>query len=215
MILRAKPSVAGSTGLLAPEVPRLPAQHVAEQDRGLVVEVVPGRDDVVPVLERDGVEQVPLREPARSRTAIGACRRGRRGHREAEVGPPGRPRGAGGPGGRRTRGRSRSTCPSTRRCRGRGRDRRPRSRGRASRSHSASESLPPDTATRTRSVGLRSSGGRGSRAGPAPGSARRSARSQNAALWRRTSMTAGPRHTRHFTPHRPTSPVGSRRRTRR
>ena len=65
-------------------------------------------------------------------------------------------------------------------------------------SHSASESLPPDTATSTRS----------------PGSsilcewmARRTCSSQwwtkcsrqNAALWRRTSMTAGPLHTRHFT----------------
>ena len=65
-------------------------------------------------------------------------------------------------------------------------------------SQSASESLPPDTATSTRS----------------PGSsmrcewiARRTCSSQwwtkcslqNAALWRRTSITAGcPRHTRHF-----------------
>ena len=39
--------------MLAGEVVEVPAQHVAEQHGGLVVEVVTGRDDVVAVLERE------------------------------------------------------------------------------------------------------------------------------------------------------------------
>ena len=64
-------------------------------------------------------------------------------------------------------------------------------------SHSASESLPPDTATRTRSpfwimANCSMALATWSR------QSRRKCSAQNPALWRRTSMTPGSRHTRHF-----------------
>ena len=139
--------------VLAAEVAGLPAQHVAEQHRGLVVEVVAGGDDVVAVVERGRVEQVALREAAR---AAGRAAGGRGGAgdvvavvgREVDLDAAVRP----------MRGRElarvrRRTRRSTRRSRARGRGRRPRSRARTRMSHSASESLPPDTATSTRSPG--------------------------------------------------------------
>src|SRR4051812_19828460 len=60
-----EPPLARQHGHLATEVLRLPAQHVAEQDRSFVVEVVAGGHHVVAVLTRRGVEQMTLREPAR------------------------------------------------------------------------------------------------------------------------------------------------------
>ena len=56
----------GQHRVLAAEVRGLPAQHVAEQHRGFVVEVVAGGDDVVAVFERGGVEEVALRQAART-----------------------------------------------------------------------------------------------------------------------------------------------------
>ena len=70
--LRTKPARRGQHRVLAAEVARLPAQHVAEQHRGFVVEVVPGREHVVAVVERGVVEQVALRQAARASTARGA-----------------------------------------------------------------------------------------------------------------------------------------------
>src|SRR5262245_10095676 len=62
--------------MLAAEVAGVPSQHVAEQHGGLVVEVVTGRDDVVAVIEGDGVEEVPFGESARSaRGPAGGLRR--------------------------------------------------------------------------------------------------------------------------------------------
>ena len=52
--------------MLTAQVAGLPAQHVAEEDRRLVVEVVTGGDDVVAVLDGDRVEQVPFRKSARA-----------------------------------------------------------------------------------------------------------------------------------------------------
>ena len=126
--LRTNPGAAGSTGMLAAEVAGVPAQHVAEEHRGLVVEVVAGRDDVVAVLERGRVEQVTLRQAARAaRRAAGGG--GRAGDVEAVVvgevdlvQADARAR-------REARGCTRPTRRSSRRCRGRGRGRRPRSRG--------------------------------------------------------------------------------------
>ena len=65
-----------STGMLAAQVLGLPAQHVAEQDRGLVVEVVSGHQHVVAAVERRLVEQVALGQTAgRARRAPGGLRR--------------------------------------------------------------------------------------------------------------------------------------------
>ena len=69
-------------------------------------------------------------------------------------------------------------------------------------SHSASESLPPDTATSTRSPGASISKSSIAFATWSRQS-RRKWSAQKLALWRRTSMTAGSRHTRHFIGHRP------------
>ena len=49
--------------VLAAEVAGLPAQHVAEQHRGFVVEVVTGRDDVVAVLERGRLNRWRFESP--------------------------------------------------------------------------------------------------------------------------------------------------------
>ena len=126
--LRAKPVVGREHRVLAPEVAGLPAQHVAEQHRGFVVEVVAGGDDVVAVLERGRVEEVALREPARAaRRAAGDLRRGRgcrsRGRSRRSTSCSFRPRAL-----RERRGRTGRTRRSTRRCRARGRGRRPRTR---------------------------------------------------------------------------------------
>jgi len=51
--------------VLTAQVAGVPAQDVAEEDGGFVVEVVPGRDDPVAVLECGRVEEVPFGEPAR------------------------------------------------------------------------------------------------------------------------------------------------------
>src|SRR5665213_358110 len=57
--------------MLAPEILRLPPQHVAEQHRRLVVEIVAGREDVVAVTQRGFVEDVTLRQSAgRTRRAL-------------------------------------------------------------------------------------------------------------------------------------------------
>src|SRR4029077_18718773 len=55
----------GERRMLATEVSRLPAQHVAEEHRRFVVEVVSRREDVVSVRHRRFVEDVALRESAR------------------------------------------------------------------------------------------------------------------------------------------------------
>ena len=47
--LRTKPGAAGQHRVLAAEVADVPPQHVAEQHRGFVVEVVAGREHVVAV----------------------------------------------------------------------------------------------------------------------------------------------------------------------
>ena len=52
-------------GQLAPEVLGLPAQHVAEQHGGFVVEIVAGSDDVVAVFAGSHVEEMTFREAAR------------------------------------------------------------------------------------------------------------------------------------------------------
>ena len=65
LTLRAKPGAAGSTGCWRPRYAVVPAQHVAEQHRGFVVEVVTGREHVVAVVDRGLVEDVALRQPAR------------------------------------------------------------------------------------------------------------------------------------------------------
>src|SRR3954454_18147569 len=72
-------------GMLTPQVAGLPAQHVAEEDGRLVVEVVTGGDDVVAVLDGDRVEQMPFRESAcAARSSMG--RGGRARDVVAEVG---------------------------------------------------------------------------------------------------------------------------------
>ena len=84
--------------MLAAEVAGVPAQHVAEQHRGLVVEVVAGGDDVVAVLERGRVEEVALRQPARAARARAGWPRRRRGCRSRS----------------RRRGRPRCSVPAAR-----------------------------------------------------------------------------------------------------
>ena len=78
----------------------LPAERVAEQGRGLVVEIVAGRDHVESTFQGGAIEDVALREPADARRSIAtrACRRWGcrsrdrvRGRRYA-AGPPARPR---------------------------------------------------------------------------------------------------------------------------
>src|SRR4051794_2408030 len=49
--------------VLATQVACVPPEHVAQQHRRLVVEVVAGGDDVVAALDRRGIEEVALREP--------------------------------------------------------------------------------------------------------------------------------------------------------
>ena len=117
----------------------------------------------------------------------------------------------------RSRERRRRTGPtgrSTRRCPGRCRGRRPRTRARAAGATGPSESLPPDTATRTRSPGRIISKSSIARRTCSRQWCRKHGE-QKAALWRRMSITAGSRQRRHFMPHRPTRPAGSRRRRRR
>src|SRR5207244_11194144 len=63
--------------VLTSEEFRLAAQHVAEQHRGFVVEVVPGGEDVVAVPGGGFVEDVALRQPARrARRALRGSRAG-------------------------------------------------------------------------------------------------------------------------------------------
>ena len=79
----------------------------------------------------------------------------------------------------------------------------------------ARESLPPDTATSTRSPGRIMSKSSMARCTCSRQWARKWS-VQKLALWRRRSITAGSRHTRHFIDRRPRrSPGGSRRRRRR
>ena len=59
------PGRAASTGRWRAEVVGVPAQHVAEEHGGLVVEVVARRDDVVRAVERGLVEEMSLRQTAR------------------------------------------------------------------------------------------------------------------------------------------------------
>ena len=121
----------GQHRMLAAEVLDLPAQHVAEQHRRFVVEVVAGREHVVAVRERGVVEDVALRQAARrARGALGspAIRSGRRSRTSSRRStsselPVARAR---------ERARvARRTRRSTRRCRDRrtGRRRRSRARG--------------------------------------------------------------------------------------
>ena len=78
LTLRGKPVARREHRELAGEVLDLPAQRVAEQHGGLVVEVVAGDDDVVAAVERGLVEQVALAQPARrARHPAGGPRRGR------------------------------------------------------------------------------------------------------------------------------------------
>ena len=196
--MRAKPSVAGQHRVLATEVAGLPAQHVAEQHRGFVVEVVTGRDDVVAVLERGRVEEVALREPARAARRAARDLRGagdveavvRREVDDVQLEAARL--------GERVHERGR-TPRSTRRCRARGTGRRRRSSSSTRRSHSARESLPPDTATRIRSPGSNMSYSWIARRTCSRQWCRKQSL-QNAALWRRMSMTAGALQRRHFIP---------------
>src|SRR5262249_9144244 len=72
----------GEDGALPREVIALPAEHVAEEPRRLVVEVVSRREDVELTLARRGVEIVALHRAARG--ARGPSRERRHGrHREA------------------------------------------------------------------------------------------------------------------------------------
>src|SRR4051812_28312352 len=66
-------------------------------------------------------------------------------------------------------------------------------------SHTASESLPPDTATSTRSVGAIISNSSMAFCVWSRQNFRKWG-AQKLELWRRRSMTAGSRHTVHFTP---------------
>ena len=200
--LRGKPSRAGQHRQLAAEVLGLPAQHVAEQHGGLVVEVVAGGDDVVAAVERGLVEQVALRQPARrARHALGGLGAGRDveavvvGQVDLDAAS-----------GRASSAKARAYVAGL-------------------------VAVVADAEAEVEAVGLvaeRRAGCPTRRASPcrptprrAPARPARSCRSrrspwrtwsrqccrkcsaQKLALWRRMSMTAGSRHTRHFTPQPP------------
>ena len=184
--------------MLAAEVTGVPTQHVAEQHRRFVVEVVAGREHVVTVRERGVVEHVPLRQPARR------ARRAR--------GSPSTPSGTSNPYvvaqvdleqrpavlAARTRARTRPTRRSTRRCRGRRTGRRRRSRARAAAATArASPCRPTPRRARGRPGAIMSWSSIARRTCSPQWRVKQSA--QKPALWRRTSMTAGSRHRRHFT----------------
>src|SRR6266536_3539062 len=70
-----EPRRRGQHRMLAAQIARLPTQHVAQENRRLVVEVVAGGDDVVSVLDGDRVEQVAFRQTTRA-TRSSVRRRG-------------------------------------------------------------------------------------------------------------------------------------------
>ena len=98
----------------------------------------------------------------------------------------------------RTRARTRPTRRSTRRCRARRTGRRRRSRARAAAATEPSESLPPDTATSTRSVGCEHLVVLDRPPHLLPAVAEEAVGAEARVVARGTSMTAGSRQRRHF-----------------
>ena len=151
---------------------------------------------VVAAVARGVVEQVPLGQPARrARHPAGGPGGGR--HVVAVVAAEVDAFERQAPVGGEAPGVTRRSRRCSRRCRGRCTGRRPRSRGRAAGPTRASESLPPLTATSTRSPGA-SIVVVGDRLLDLPSAQLLRCSAQKLALWRGRSMIAGPRHTRHF-----------------